>query len=178
MQFTSISFLAFAGLLLLIYYIVPKKLQWVILLIASYIFYLSAGLEYLFFIVFTTITTYIASRIIDSRLAKQKLYLAEHKEELSREEKKEYKDKRLSAELERICENRSMFTHGAGQDKISAVADGGNHYVKCAMPIISEGDIVGCVASLAPLDSDSLPESVETKLIQTAAGFLGRQLES
>ena len=93
MQFTSISFLAFAGLLLLIYYIVPKKLQWVILLIASYIFYLSAGLEYLFFIVFTTITTYIASRIIDSRLAKQKLYLAEHKEELSREEKKEYKDK-------------------------------------------------------------------------------------
>ncbi|MBE6584241.1 MAG: AbrB/MazE/SpoVT family DNA-binding domain-containing protein [Ruminococcaceae bacterium] len=92
--------------------------------------------------------------------------------------KKEYTDKRLSAELERICENRSMFTHGAGQDKISAVADGGNHYVKCAMPIISEGDIVGCVASLAPLDSDSLPESVETKLIQTAAGFLGRQLES
>lgn len=93
MQFTSISFLVFASLLLLIYYIAPKKLQWVILLIASYIFYLSAGLEYLFFIVFTTLTTYIASRIIDSRIAKQKLYLAEHKEELSREEKKEYKDK-------------------------------------------------------------------------------------
>lgn len=93
MQFASMSFLAFAAVLLLIYYIVPKKLQWVILLTASYIFYISAGLEYLFFIVFTTLTTYVSARIIDLRLAKQKLYLAEHKEELSREEKKEYKDK-------------------------------------------------------------------------------------
>jgi hypothetical protein len=46
------------------------------------------------------------------------------------------------------------------------------------MPIISEGDIVGCVAALAQSDSDVYPEAVETKLVQTAAGFLGRQLES
>jgi hypothetical protein len=45
------------------------------------------------------------------------------------------------------------------------------------MPIISEGDIVGCVASLAATDSDSAPDSVEVKLVQTAASFLGRQLE-
>lgn len=93
MQFTSMSFLAFAAVLLLIYYTVPKKLQWIILLAASYIFYLSAGLEYLFFIVFTTLTTYVSAKIIDLRLEKQKSYLAEHKDELSREEKKEYKDK-------------------------------------------------------------------------------------
>jgi hypothetical protein len=46
------------------------------------------------------------------------------------------------------------------------------------MPIVSEGDIVGCVASLCPIETDRAPESVEMKLIQTAAGFLGRQLES
>ena len=91
--------------------------------------------------------------------------------------KKEYTDKALSSDIDRICENRSMFVRSAGQEKMTATADG-SHYVKCAMPIVSEGDIVGCVVSLAPADTDLLPEAVETKLIQTAAGFLGRQLES
>lgn len=93
MQFTSISFLAFSAVLLLIYYICPKKLQWIILLLASYIFYISAGLEYLFFILFTTATTYAAARIIDMRLSNQKAYLSEHKAELTKEEKKAYKAK-------------------------------------------------------------------------------------
>ena len=93
MQFTSISFLVFTAVLILLYYVCPKKLQWILLLTASYIFYLSAGIEYLFFILFTTVTTFVSARIIDSRLAKQKTYLAEHKAELSKEEKKEYKAK-------------------------------------------------------------------------------------
>jgi len=92
--------------------------------------------------------------------------------------KKEYADKRLSHELERICEGRSLYTRTSGQPKMAATADGTSHFVKCAMPIISEGDVVGCVVSLAADGTDALPESVEIKLIQTAAGFLGRQLES
>jgi hypothetical protein len=49
------------------------------------------------------------------------------------------------------------------------------------MPIISEGDIVGCVVSAKPTDGDTtdrLAFDIEAKLIQTAAGFLGRQLEA
>jgi len=92
--------------------------------------------------------------------------------------KKEYTDKTLSTELERVCEGRSMFIHSQGHEKMSPTADGASHYVKCAAPIVSEGDIVGCVVSLAPADSDLVPEGVEIKLIQTAAGFLGRQLEN
>ncbi len=92
--------------------------------------------------------------------------------------KKEYSEKAISSELERICEQRSMFTHTPGREKTFPLADGTSHYVKCAMPIVSEGDIVGCVVSLAQSESDEPPESVEAKLIQTAAGFLGRQLES
>ena len=91
--------------------------------------------------------------------------------------KKEYMDKRLSDELERTMEKRSLYTHRQGDAKASVTADGESHYVSCAMPIVSEGDIVGCVASLAPADVDRAPEAVEMKLIQTAAGFLGRQLE-
>ena len=48
------------------------------------------------------------------------------------------------------------------------------------MPIFAEGDVIGCVASVGSTDgkSEMLGTDTEVKLIQTAAGFLGRQLES
>ena len=50
------------------------------------------------------------------------------------------------------------------------------------MPIISEGDVIGCVASLADTSverpRDSFAVDAEAKLIQTAAGFLGRHTEA
>ena len=91
--------------------------------------------------------------------------------------KKEYADKTLSDELEALCENRSFYVRREGEEKKMAIRDGGSHYVICAMPIISEGDVVGCVAALASNDTDIYPEAVEQKLVQTAASFLGRQLE-
>ena len=92
--------------------------------------------------------------------------------------KKEYGDKSLSEELEAIIEARGLYVYRAGQDKINPIRDGGSHFVSSAMPIISEGDIVGCVAALSSADRDTSPEAVETKLVQTAAGFLGRQMEN
>ncbi|MBR7179512.1 MAG: MBOAT family protein [Oscillospiraceae bacterium] len=93
MAFTSFSFLLFAAAVIAAYYLVPQKFQWWVLLIASYTFYLTAGPEYLFFIILTTVTTYFTARKMGDALAKQDAYLAEHKKELSREEKKEYKAK-------------------------------------------------------------------------------------
>ena len=96
--------------------------------------------------------------------------------------RKEYADKSLSDELEEIMEGRGMYLYRDGGERIYATADGKNHYVSCAMPIISEGDVVGCVASLCEVGSERGREAVsteiESKLILTAAGFLGRQLES
>ena len=92
--------------------------------------------------------------------------------------KKEYNDKRLSDDFERIMEKRTMYSHLVGEKKIEVLRDSGIHYVHCAMPIINDGDIIGCVASLAHIESDTAPESVESKLIQTAASFLGKQLEA
>ena len=95
--------------------------------------------------------------------------------------KKEYTDKALSKELEEIIESRSLYAHRDGTDMIPVLADGGNHCVSCAMPIICAGDIVGCVASVTDLQNptkDRPDAEVEQKLILTAAGFLGRQLES
>ncbi len=95
--------------------------------------------------------------------------------------RKDYTDKALSAELEQIIESRSLYFHKEENDPIPVLAEGGSHYVSCAMPIISEGDIVGCVASVTDQPGQARREipggEVETKLILTAAGFLGRQLE-
>ena len=65
MQFTSFSFLLFAALLLVLYYTIPRKGQWVLLLVASYGFYLWAGLQNLFYILLTTLTTYGATLLIE-----------------------------------------------------------------------------------------------------------------
>ena len=91
--------------------------------------------------------------------------------------KKEFADRAMSAELEEVCESRSLYVRREGDAKMPAVNDA-SCYVVCAMPIISEGDITGCVAAMAPNDSDIYPEAVDIKLVQTAASFLGRQMES
>ena len=95
--------------------------------------------------------------------------------------KKDYTDRRLSSELERIVEERSFYSWKEGQPTLPVLAEGGAHVVSCAMPIISEGDVIGCVASVCEDPSarrELAAGEVEAKLILTAAGFLGRQLES
>ena len=93
--------------------------------------------------------------------------------------KKEYTDKPLSDELEQLIETRNLFVWREGDATISPISAGGTHFVRCAMPILAEGDIVGCVVSLGNAeDKRSISAEVETKLIQTATGFLGRQLEN
>ena len=93
--------------------------------------------------------------------------------------KKEYTDKKISSEIEDIIENRALYVYSADGEKFTVTDDESSHYVSCAMPIISEGDIVGCVASLSANGENSkITHEVETKLIQTAASFLGKQLEA
>lgn len=113
--------------------------------------------------------------------------------------KKEFADRHMSAELEDLINRRALYVKGENGEKIYPVtsADGtsGTYYVSCAMPIIAEGDILGCVASLVS-DSDGneydggagrtgqyrgsaeKTDSTEVKLISTAAAFLGKQLET
>ena len=94
--------------------------------------------------------------------------------------KREYADRKMSEELEAIIERRQLYSHKPGQAKVPVIADGGSHYISCAMPIITEGDMIGCVCSVVPMENEegtSVSEP-ELKLIQTAAGFLSRQLEN
>lgn len=86
--------------------------------------------------------------------------------------KREYTDRKITAEAEAIIEARQLWSAG---DRSVMLVDGGLE-LSCIMPIITEGDITGCVASVKS-EHGPAPE-LEAKLIQTAAGFLGRQLEA
>ena len=96
--------------------------------------------------------------------------------------RKEYAERTLSEEMEKLMEGRGVYAWREGSEKVYPTRETGNHFVSCAMPIVSEGDVVGCVASLMSDEEgrgrDALGSDVESKLILTAAGFLGRQLES
>ncbi|MBQ3064576.1 MAG: stage V sporulation protein T [Clostridia bacterium] len=92
--------------------------------------------------------------------------------------RKEYLDRSLTEELETLMEKRSLYILRDGSEKVIAV-QGTTAHVSCAMPILAEGDIVGAVVSLTGEKADRpLSGDTESKLIQTAAAFLGKNLES
>ncbi|MDO4188406.1 MAG: MBOAT family O-acyltransferase [Lachnospiraceae bacterium] len=92
MSFISLKFALFVIICLLVYYICPKRFRWVVLLVASYVFYAICSLKVIEYIIITTITTYIASCQIEKIAVGQKAYIKEHKD-LSKDEKKAYKSK-------------------------------------------------------------------------------------
>ena len=92
--------------------------------------------------------------------------------------KREYVDRKLTKEFEDIMENRAFYNaEGSDAANMIHVVESASASVRCAMPIISEGDVTGAVASLSGSDSPA-DKAVEEKLIRTAAMFLGKQLEA
>lgn len=91
--------------------------------------------------------------------------------------KKEYLEKQVSGELEELMESRNMYVFRSDAEKIYPTRDHSEHFVSCAMPIVSEGDIIGCVAALGDAAKPHASDATEQKLIMTAAAFLGKQNE-
>ena len=91
MTLTSFPFLIFAAVTVLLYYLVPKRGQWMVLLTASVLFYAVAGGWYLPFILTTVLTTFFLARVIESRARADEDYIAAHKADMAKEERKAYK---------------------------------------------------------------------------------------
>lgn len=62
MGLTEFRFFLFAGAVILLYYILPQKLQWLVLLAASIVFYATYGLEKLPFLLASALIAYFAAR--------------------------------------------------------------------------------------------------------------------
>lgn len=91
MNILSAEFLIFAVITGAVYFAVPKKVQWCVLLVASLLFYGLADGKNIAFILLTATITYFSARYIDKSLSEQKAYLKEHKSEMTKEERNAYK---------------------------------------------------------------------------------------
>jgi len=91
--------------------------------------------------------------------------------------RRELMDKPNSRELDRIMEGRKSYLYQNGQTKLRATEASDKYHLGVAAPILSQGDLMGCVMLLMNEDDKPLAEA-DQRLAQTVAGFLGRQMES
>ncbi|MDO4805051.1 MAG: MBOAT family O-acyltransferase, partial [Lachnospiraceae bacterium] len=90
----SLHYIVFIGIAVLLYYLVPKKYQWVILLLASIAFYyISGGLKAGLFITVTIITTFCGALAMNRISESARLEIKASETPLSRDEKKQIRAK-------------------------------------------------------------------------------------
>ncbi|MDR1705088.1 MAG: stage V sporulation protein T [Clostridiales bacterium] len=91
--------------------------------------------------------------------------------------KRELMDKHISVAMEKTISQRNILSCSRNEPGFVPVleediADIYNH--ELIAPIISEGDVLGAIVFLS---AEKKMGDVENKLAQTAAGFLGKQME-
>lgn len=91
--------------------------------------------------------------------------------------RKQLTDKRISNRMEQVMEARQMYQYQKDTSPIPVCEDSEEFFVETAAPILSEGDVLGCVVFSATRDN-LFSDEVEVKLAQTIAGFLGKHMES
>ncbi|NLL21848.1 MAG: stage V sporulation protein T [Firmicutes bacterium] len=94
--------------------------------------------------------------------------------------KKEFLNRPLSAAVERVMESRgSVLINDTAQHEYYRESDEENiskFYAEVIAPIISEGDPIGAVI-MGTRNRDVKLTDLELKLVETAAGFLAKQME-
>ncbi len=90
--------------------------------------------------------------------------------------KRDAVDKRITKELEKVMENRATYIASSFDYKTLYPVEGIDKNACIAVPIISNGDISGCVVVMFN-DRNELPTNAEIKLAEVAADFLGKQTE-
>lgn len=91
---------------------------------------------------------------------------------------KQFLGKGISKELEDKMNAREMINASKGDEKCIAITKEETEDFKhqVIIPIITQGDVFGAVVLLSMEDKDTMDE-VELKLAQSAADFLGKQME-
>ena len=91
--------------------------------------------------------------------------------------KRELLDKPNSPELERLMEQRTHYRYNPGDPPVRPTDNSEKYKLGVASPILSQGDLMGCIMLLMGEDSAPVTDA-DQKLAQTIAGFLGKQMES
>lgn len=90
--------------------------------------------------------------------------------------KREFLERRVTPILENYMENRRSYSaHANSVDEVQTV-EGVEHAAAVIYPIIAAGDVTGAVVMLKG-ERVQIPTETELKLAQSAAAFLGKQME-
>jgi len=91
--------------------------------------------------------------------------------------KKQWLGREVTPEIERAMNNRRSFVLPSARDRRDDTEEEGWNLAAMAVaPIIAEGDPIGAVI-LATEEPGVEMGQLELKLVETAAGFLARQME-
>ena len=96
---------------------------------------------------------------------------------LSGAPKRELMDKPNSQELDKLMEQRKNYRYQTGDTMLRATESSEKYHLGVAAPILSQGDLMGCVLLLLGEGGQPLGEA-DQRLAQTVAGFLGKQMEN
>ena len=91
--------------------------------------------------------------------------------------RREIIDRHISGELEQLMEARRAYRAEPGAKPVPVVDGEGAPAAAVAVPILSEGDVLGCVVFLERPDGVKAGDT-ELKLATTVSGFLGKQMEA
>ena len=94
--------------------------------------------------------------------------------------RKEYLEKNLSPELERLLDNKEVYTSKENNEIALPIIQNDNKERRfnsqVIYPIITQGDVIGSVILMSKEPNTQMGD-VELKVLQSAAGFLGSQME-
>lgn len=94
--------------------------------------------------------------------------------------KKELLEQDISEELERLMDDKEKYTSKENNDLAIPITKNENkerrYNSQVVYPIISDGDVIGTVILLSK-DNNTKMNEVEQKVAQSAASFLGSQME-
>ena len=90
--------------------------------------------------------------------------------------KKELLGKPVSAAVSAVMDRRSVFRQDSGGSSLPVSSADEQYCLSVAAPVLAEGDVLGCVMYVTPKGSKPASEA-EYRVAQTAASFLGKQME-
>lgn len=94
--------------------------------------------------------------------------------------KKDYFEKSISKEIEKVLENKEVYTSKENNEISLPIVENDSRERKfnsqIVYPITSQGDVIGSVILISKDASKNMGE-VEMKVLQSAAGILGSQME-
>jgi len=94
--------------------------------------------------------------------------------------KKEFLEQPLSKQIEEVMENKEIYESSQNNEIALPITENDTNQRKynsqVIYPIVSQGDAIGCVILISKDQTTKMGDS-EYKVVQSAAGFLGSQMD-